>query len=296
MASSVLKATGLWSKSAISECSNHSSGDESVISTSSASEYESDSPPSVNSAVPREIGALWSQPDAQCFHVRSKNYLKDGKKNPSEPYLFTARGLELFLTEDCPKNVAKNYTSLLGGQLRTKPTFVINFRFPWGVLLLYFEIPNKYVEYMNGTKCVKEDGKELRPAEQCICNFLAPSTDEQRNSVFKFIPIVSDGPWVVRNMVVGKPVLIGQKLPLQYYSQPAEGELAPYLEADLDVGNSSARARNITSMCKKFMKLLTLDFGFVIQGDTFQDLPEQMLGCLRLHSFDPTLAPKLPDH
>lgn len=294
MTSSVLKAKHLWSKSLLSEVSNNSLGEESIISSSSGSSV--DSPQRIDSIVPREIGALWSQPDAQCFHVRSKNYLKDGKKNPSEPYLFTARGAELFLTEDCPKNVAGHYSSLLGGELRTKPTFIVNYRFPWGVLLLYFEIPQKYVQYMNGAKCVKKDGMELRPAEQCICSFLTSPSTAHRNSVLKFIPVVSDGPWVVRNMVTGKPVLIGQKLPLQYFSQPAEGALAPYLEADLDVGNSSARARNITSMCKKFMKSLTLDFGFVIQGDSFQELPEQMLGCVRLHSFDPTLAPTLPDH
>lgn len=295
MSSSVLKAKQQWSKSSLTECSNNSL--ESNVSTSSGSQSTSsvDSLPRVKNAVPRQVGKLWSQPDAQCFHVRSKNYLKDGKKQPSEPYLFPARGAELFLTEDCPKNVAGRYSSLLGGELRSKPTFIVNFRFPWGVLLLYFEIPQQYVEYMNGTKSVEKDGKELRPSEQCICSFLSSATTAHRNSMLKLIPVVSDGPWVIRNTVTGKPVVIGQKLPLQYFSQPAEDGLAPYLEADLDVGNSSARARNITSMCKKFMKSLTLDFGVVIQGNSFQELPEQMLGCVRLHSFDPALAPRLPD-
>jgi len=318
--SSVLKPRSQWSNKTTLECSNHSMGEESAISTTSSSGYESAHTSSSvdsstlrdtkSSAVPRSEGKLWSQPDASCFKVRSKNYLTDGIKNPSDPYLFPSRGAELFLTEDCPKNVAQRYANfLLGGELRKKPTFIVNYRFPWGVLLLYFEIPQQYVEYMIGTKTVEIDGAKdnLRPSEQCACSFLSSassvftSSTTRRNSVFKFIPVVPDGPWVVRTMVTGKPVLIGQKLPLQYFSQLTEekGEdgslLAPYLEADLDVGNSSTRARNITSMCKKFMKSLTLDFGFVIQGNSFEELPEQMLGSVRLHSFDPTLAPRLPD-
>jgi len=323
--SSVLSARPQWSSktSKVKQCSNHSIGEESAKSTtSSSSGYETtntsssvdQSTPRDNSAKssvhPRSEGKLWSQPDASCFKVRSKNYLTDGIKNHSDPYLFPARGAELFLTEDCPKNVAQRYANvLLGGELRKKPTFIVNYRFPWGVLLLYFEIPQQYVEYMTGSKTLESDGDKdkLRPSEQCICSFLSSassvfaSSTTRRNSVFKFIPVVPDGPWAVRTMVTGKPVLIGQKLPLQYFSQLTEEKredgslLAPYLEADLDVGNSSTRARNITSMCKKFMKSITLDFGFVIQGDSFDELPEQMLGCIRVHSFDPTLAPNLPN-
>jgi len=321
--SSVLKARQQWSNQKKVTCSDHSLGEESAISTTSSSGYESAHTSSSvdsstqrgsnnnSSALPRSQGRLWSQPDASCFKVRSKNYLKDGIKHTSDPYLLQARGAELFLTEDCPKNVAQKYSKvLLNGELREKPTFIVNYRFPWGVLLLYFEIPQRYVEYMIGTKTVENDGvkDKLRPSEQCICSFLSSASSvfttssARRNSVFKFIPVVAEGPWVVRSMVTGKPVLIGQKLPLQYFSQLTNVEkgqdnngLAPYLEADLDVGNSSTRARNITSMCKKFMKSLTLDFGFVIQGNSFDELPEQMLGCVRLHSFDPTLAPRLPD-
>lgn len=304
MLSSSTQTREEWKKK--SHCSNHSIGEDSNVSTTSSlgsSSVDVDCTTPKNSALPRMEGKLWSQPDASCFKIRSKNYITDGKKNPSDPYLFPARGAELFLTEDCPENVAKTHSHvLLDGELRTKPTFIVNYRFPWGVLLLYFEIPEEYVGYLSGSKSVERDGRGLRPAEQCICSFLEEkgsvfaSSAERRNAILKFIPVVPDGPWVIQKMVTGKPVLIGQKLPLQYHSQHFETQdgLSPYLEADLDVGNSSNRARKITSMCKKFMNSLTLDFGFVIQGNSFEELPEQMLGCVRLHSFDPTLAPRLP--
>ena len=39
----------------------------------------------------------WSEPPVEIFKVRGKNYLKDKKKVPSAPYLFSARGCDLLL-------------------------------------------------------------------------------------------------------------------------------------------------------------------------------------------------------
>jgi len=219
LSSSSLQTRQEWTKKL--QCSNHSIGDDSNVSTTSSSGYESantsssveSTTPHESSAVPRMEGKLWSQPDASCFKVRSKNYLTDGIKNPSDPYLFPARGAELFLTEDCPENLAKKYShKLLDGELRKKPTFIVNYRFPWGVLLLYFEIPEEYVGYLTGSKSMERHGKKLRPSEQCICSFLSEkgsvfaSIAEKRNSVLKFIPVVPDGPWVIQKMVTGESI------------------------------------------------------------------------------------------
>jgi hypothetical protein len=36
----------------------------------------------------------------------------------------------------------------MGGRLREIPTFLINFRLPWGVLIAYFEIPELYIPFI----------------------------------------------------------------------------------------------------------------------------------------------------
>ena len=41
------------------------------------------------------------------------------------------------------------------------------------------------------------------------------------------------------------------------------------------------------------MSALTVDIGFVIQGDSAAELPEQMLGAMRVHGPDPLKASKL---
>ena len=84
------------------------------------------------------IGKLlnhWSEPPFGGFHVRGPKYLKDKKKVSSSEYLFPFRGMDLFLTDSCPENVASN-SKVFGGRMRDVPTFVINFRLPWGKFLL----------------------------------------------------------------------------------------------------------------------------------------------------------------
>jgi len=234
----------------------------------------------------------WSHPPVDIFHVRGPTYLDDKKKVVSGPYLLTARGCDLFLTKDAPANIGSN-SNILGGELRRVPTFIINFRFPWGVLVLYFEIPQKYCPFLNSNANPPTmDG--LSPSEKSLCRFFM-ADQEQKNNTLKLVPYVAEGPWIVRSLVTGTPTIIGKKLPVSYHYEPADKNSgnAEYLEADLDVGNSTATAKRIVSLCRKYMNTLTLDIGFVIQGNTDDELPEQMLCSIRVHGPDALQAPNL---
>jgi len=156
---------------------------------------------------------------------------------------------------------------------------------------LYFEIPENLVVYMNSTKSVVDD-PELSASERTLVAWLQGDTD-YRNDRLKLIPYVSEGPWVVRNMVTGKPAIIGRKLPIKYKFSPATTSDCPLLTATLDIGSSSATAKRIVSVCRRYMSALTVDIGFVIQAETQDELPEQMLGAVRVHHPDPQKAPKL---
>jgi hypothetical protein len=96
--------------------------------------------------------------------------------------------------------------------------------------------------------------------------------------------------------------LIGKKLPVLYEYHPAVSSnsassaisAAPLLECTLDIGSSSATAKRIVSVCRRYMSSLTVDIGFVIQGESTEELPEQMMGAIRIHGPDPLKAPQLP--
>jgi len=249
-----------------------------------------------------ELGSVlncWSEPTFQDFKVRGKNYLTDRIKIPSGPFLFPVRGVDLFLTDACPENIGRN-TGIMGGKLRDVPTMIINFRLPWGVLLYYFEIPKKFIPFLSSRYDPSFDKSKLpsmdcfNGAERSAARYLM-GDDEHKNEALKIVPVVVKGPWVVKSVVGGKPAIIGTKMPVSYFYQPAEPEQgkAQYLEMDLDIVASSA-ARGILSVVRGYTNVLTMDLGFVIQGNQDDELPEQMLVGARLHSIDPLTAPSLP--
>jgi hypothetical protein len=135
----------------------------------------------------------------------------------------------------------------------------------------------------------------MSPGERTLCNFLLMDTEE-KNEVWKIVPVVVEGPWVVKRVVGGKPSLVGTKMPISYVYQPPDPKkgLAEYLEADLDIV-SSAAARNILAVCRSYTNILTIDLGYCVQGNKEDELPEQMMLGLRLHGLDPLTSELLPE-
>jgi len=240
----------------------------------------------------------WSSPASTHFRVRGPNYLRDKKKVPSGDYLLPCRGCDLFLTDNAPANLGRN-RSILEGKLRDVPTFVVNYRLPWGVFLSYHEIPARFLPFLrrgegHGDLSSPLPSVATMPAgERALCNFFLADAAE-KNEVLKIVPMVVDGPWVVKRVVGGKPALVGQKLPIAYTYQPPDGALAEYLEADLDIV-SSAAARNILAVVRSYTQVLTIDLGYVVQGNRAEELPERMMLGLRLHGLDPLTAELLPE-
>ena len=62
----------------------------------------------------------------------------------------------------------------------------------------------------------------LSLSEQVLARWLS-GNDEYKNERLKLISYVPAGPWVVRNMVTGKPAIIGKKLPVKYKYTPRDG-------------------------------------------------------------------------
>lgn len=241
----------------------------------------------------------WSEPDYETFQVRGSNYLSDKIKQASGPFVFPIRAVDLFLTDTCPENAGSN-SRILGGRLREKPTFIINFRLPWGIFLAYFEIPERFIPFI---RAAHEEGfdKSTLPSmdamsqvDRCVARFCRDPQAE-KNKKLKIVPVVVEGPWIVKSVVGGKPAIIGNKMPVNYHYAPAsaDGKDALYLEADLDIVSSPA-ARGILSVARTYTQVLTIDLGFVVQGNTPAELPEQMLVGARLHGIDPMTAPPYP--
>mmetsp|Transcript_49689 Transcript_49689/g.120451 ORF Transcript_49689/g.120451 Transcript_49689/m.120451 type:complete len:427 (+) Transcript_49689:84-1364(+) len=239
----------------------------------------------------------WSEPPCDIFKVRGGNYLKDKKKVSSEKYLLNARGSDLFLTEH-PEHVDMSKLSgALGGTFRKKPTLMIRFLFPWGILNQYYEVPPKLVPFMDAGTTYMDDKHPAMAglssnSEKALAKWLAGDST-YRNDRLKLIAFVPEGPWIVRNMVTGRPAIIGHKLPVKYSSTPKQQHNCEFLQVDLDINSSKPTAKKIVSVCRRYMSSLGVDIGFVIEGKTNDDLPEEMLGAVRLHQADPSCSPTL---
>jgi hypothetical protein len=237
-----------------------------------------------------------SIPKYSDFRIRGPNYLVDHIKIPSGPYLFLVCGVDLFLTHSCPGNVG-NISGMMGGKAREFPTFIINFVLPWGVFVFYSKIPDKFLPFIRSKYVESFDAAtlpsidDMTPGERTFCRWII-GDDKHKNSTLKIVPVVRKGPWIVKSVVGGKPAIMG-KLPIDYIYSPQNGEKAEYFEADVEVV-AVAAARSIASVCVKATKGLTLDLGFVIEGQSEDELPEQMLMGVRLHAIDPMNAPSLP--
>ena len=134
--------------------------------------------------------------------------------------------------------------------------------------------------------------ESLSASEKTLAKWLIGDT-KYKNERLKLISYVPEGPWIVRNMVTGKPAIIGKKLPVSYTYTPKEGAKQDFLECELDIGSSSATARRIVSVCRRYMSALAVDIGFVIEGKTEEELPEEMMGAIRIHEIDPIKAPTI---
>ncbi len=71
--------------------------------------------------------------------------------------------------------------------------------------------------------------------------FLA-GDDAHRNAVFKLIPRIAKGSWIIKQSVGSTPVILGRKLQCSYHRGQVPGSDACYLEVDVDVASSSVAA------------------------------------------------------
>eukprot|EP00903_Cladosiphon_okamuranus_P008564 g8218.t1 len=104
--------------------------------------------------------------------------------------------------------------------------------------------------------------------------------DDLRNQRFKLVARLLDGPETVAKALPSPgSALLGQEATSRYF----RGER--YLEVDVDLA-SSLPASQVTALCRENAASLALDVGVVLQGETAAELPESVLGVLRIEGLD----------
>ena len=225
----------------------------------------------------------WSRPDHTLFMVRSATYLEDRVKTPSAPAPFPCRGVDVWITNNAERNIAR-HPSVLGGKLAHETgsgTFIVNFLLPFGNFVAYFTVPSL---------------EEMPPTIARSWSKFVKGDQQYRDGKLKLLPVVVDGPWIVRKAVGPgtSPAMLGRDLPLQYYfTEPTATKKGIY---EVDILISASRiARGILNVVKGHTKALTIAFAFIIEADNEAELPETVLCAFQVHSLHLEDCPQLPE-
>ncbi|KAK6129921.1 hypothetical protein DH2020_036315 [Rehmannia glutinosa] len=99
--------------------------------------------------------------------------------------------------------------------------------------------------------------------------------DDFRNSRLKLIPSVPKGSWIVRQSVGSTPCLLGKAVDCNYIRGPN------YLEVDVDIGSSTV-ANGVLGLVIGVITTLVVDMAFLVQANTTEELPERLIGAVRI--------------
>ncbi|XP_020694612.1 protein ENHANCED DISEASE RESISTANCE 2 isoform X3 [Dendrobium catenatum] len=201
----------------------------------------------------------WRIPDGNNFKVRSKTFCYNKTKIPAGKPLMELVAVDWFKDVKRIDHVARRRGCAV--QVASEKglfTFVINVQVPASnhySMVFYFV------------------SKPLVPGS--LLQHFVDGDDEFRNSRFKLIPSVPKGSWIVRQSVGSTPCLLGKAVDCSYIRGPK------YLEIDIDIGSSTV-ANGVLGLVFGVITTLVVDMAFLIQANTYEELPERLIGAVRV--------------
>lgn len=231
----------------------------------------------------------WLSPGCSNFKVRGKNYLVDKKKISAALPMFELVAVDLLEMEEPIYHVCQHLPSvqhspapfLFCVQMMVPSSPPVSLVCSWAAPLDMMD--SDPVDLI--TKYESENGpcdENVKAFFRCFTEFISgdgPEADNKRNEKFKLIPGIARGSWIIKQSVGTTPVILGKKLATKYYRG------SKYFEVDVDIGANSVAA-SITNLVCGATKSLAVDMGVLIEGQSDDTLPEQLIGTVRLDALD----------
>eukprot|EP00268_Persea_americana_P007218 TRINITY_DN1265_c0_g1_i2.p1 TRINITY_DN1265_c0_g1~~TRINITY_DN1265_c0_g1_i2.p1 ORF type:complete len:731 (-),score=125.31 TRINITY_DN1265_c0_g1_i2:1140-3332(-) len=221
----------------------------------------------------REHGRdCWRISDGNNFRVRSKHFTFDKTKIPAGKPLMELVAVDWFKDVKRMDHVARRQGCAV--QVASEKglfSLAINMQVPASMhysMVFYFVT------------------KHLVPGS--LLQRFVDGDDDFRNSRLKLIPSVPKGSWIVRQSVGSTPCLLGKAVDCNYIRGPK------YLEIDVDIGSSTV-ANGVLGLVCGVITTLVVDMAFLVQANTYDELPEKLIGAVRVSHVElsSAIVPKL---
>jgi hypothetical protein len=217
----------------------------------------------------------WSSASAAGLKVRGKTYLEDRVKIKAEEPMFELHRVDLFEFPTPCEHVAESMD-----YIKDSPEeffYIVQLMVPGPPhysIIAAFKPKDKKA-------CLEGDSPFSKQMQKFV-----HGTDDDRNSIFKLIPSIVEGSWIVQKAVGNTPAILGKKIHIAYHKGKN------YIELDFDIA-SSAMAANIVRLVSSATKSVVVDMAFLNEGHCEEELPEQLIGILRLKKVDLSLAKRV---
>ncbi|KAK7354404.1 hypothetical protein VNO80_19865 [Phaseolus coccineus] len=211
----------------------------------------------------------WTSPSGEGFMIRGKNYLKDNSKVAGGDPLLKLIAVDWLKVDKTADRIALHHRNLVQSETGKKFPFVLVFN---------LQVPAKpnysLVLYYASDRAVSKDS--------LLAKFL-DGDDTFRDTRFKLIPSIVEGYWMVKRAVGTKACLLGKAVTCKYFKQDN------FFEIDVDIGSSSV-ARSVIGLVLGYVTSLVVDLAILIEAKEEAELPEYLLGTVRLNRLKPESA------